>query len=81
MQFNVDAVATETFAEWLATIRGSGQLLDPQAYAHLAKPSKAVAPLAYHAVSPGLFNSILGSTASANDPSRLTHPASQRAEK
>ena len=48
-------------------------------YADLAKPSAAVAPFSYRAVSPDLFNGILRS-AMQPDPRRLTHAASERTE-
>ena len=59
----------------------AGPVLDAQAYADLAKPSEAVAPFTYRAVAPDLFNGILSSAMQPDDPSRLAHPASQRAEK
>src|SRR5215470_7622958 len=59
MYFNVDAVAAENFAQWVAATRTTGLVLDAQAYADLARPSKAVAPFAYRAVAPGLFSNVL----------------------
>src|SRR6266850_535744 len=44
MHFNVDALPAERFAQWVDSKRNTGPLLDEQAYAALAKPSKAVAP-------------------------------------
>ena len=81
MRFNVDAVPAENFAQWVAATRSDGPVLDAQAYADLAKPSQAVAPFTYRAVAPDLFNGILSSGMQSGDPSRLAHPASQRAEK
>src|SRR6201999_1757084 len=47
MRFNVEAVPSENFAKWVDATRGAGPVLAPQAYAELAKPSKAVAPFTY----------------------------------
>jgi cytochrome o ubiquinol oxidase subunit II len=81
MYFNVDAVPAERFAQWVAATRTTGPVLDAQAYADLARPSKAVAPFAYRAVAPGLFSGILTSAMQSDDPLCVTYPASQRAEK
>src|SRR5499426_4551975 len=59
MYFNVDAVAADRFVQWVAATRTAGPELDAQAYADLAKPSQAVAPFSYRAVTPRLFNDIL----------------------
>jgi cytochrome o ubiquinol oxidase subunit II len=77
MRFAVDAVSDETFAQWVNGARGAGSALDEQAFVDLAKPSKAVSPFTYRAVAPNLFKRIV----SSDDPSRLTDPASQRAER
>jgi cytochrome o ubiquinol oxidase subunit II len=81
MRFNVEAVPAENFAQWVDATRGAGPELDAQAYANLAKPSQAVAPFTYRAVAPGLFSGILSAGMRPADPSQLTHPASQRAER
>ena len=78
MHFMVDAVPTQQFEQWVASTRGNGPTLDPQSYADLAKPSEAVAPFTYGAVSPDLFNSIM-SSAMADDP--LCTTRSMRAER
>jgi cytochrome o ubiquinol oxidase subunit 2 len=78
MRFTVDAVPAENFAQWVNTTRSAGPLLDAQAYADLAKPSSAVAPFTYRAISPNLFNGIVGSAMHAAGPSGL---ASKRVEK
>ena len=80
MRFNVDAVPAEKFAQWVDAARGAGPVLDAQAYADLAKPSKAVAPFTYRAVAPDLFSSVVNSTMRANGPSQPTSVASQRTE-
>ena len=81
MYFNVDAVPAERFAQWVAATRTTGPVLDAQTYADLAKPSQAVAPFTYHAVAPNLFNGILSAGMQPVDPSQLTRPESQRAER
>ncbi len=78
MHFVVDAVPAQQFEQWLASTRGNGPKLDAQSYADLAKPSEAVAPFTYGAVSPGLFNTIM-SSAMADDPLCVTR--SLRAER
>jgi cytochrome o ubiquinol oxidase subunit 2 len=59
MSFTVDAVPAEAFAPWVTATRSTGAMLDRQTYGDLAKPSEAVAPFTYRAVSPDLFNHIL----------------------
>jgi cytochrome o ubiquinol oxidase subunit II len=78
MRFVVDAVPGEQFQQWVASTRGNGLTLDAQSYADLAKPSEAVTPFTYGAVSPGLFNTIM-SSAMADDP--LCTTRSLRAER
>jgi cytochrome o ubiquinol oxidase subunit 2 len=81
MRFTVDAVPAENFAQWVNTTRSAGPLLDAQAYTDLAKPSSAVAPFTYRAVSPDLFNGIVSSTTHAATPSQQYDLASKRIEK
>jgi len=81
MRFRVEAVPADTFAQWVDKTRNTGPVLDTQAYADLAHPSRAVAPFTYRAVAPGLFNGILSSAMHAGDPLCLAEPASQRAAK
>jgi cytochrome o ubiquinol oxidase subunit II len=78
MRFMVDAVPDQQFQQWVASTRGNGPTLDAQSYADLAKPSEAVAPFTYGALSPDLFNSIM-SSAMADDP--LCTTRSLRAER
>src|SRR5262249_24076343 len=80
MVFNVDAVAAERFAQWVASTRSSGPTLDGKSYADLAKPSQAVAPFTYSAVAPRLFNDVLRVGMHQHGPSHA-NTASQRAEK
>ena len=81
MYFNVTAVPAEKFAQWVAQTRTSGPVLDAQSYAELAKPSQAVAPFTYRAVTADLFSGILRMAMQSDDPLCLTNAASQRAEK
>jgi len=81
MRFNVEAVPAETFVQWVEATRSAGPELDAQAYANLAKPSKAIAPFTYRAVAPGLFNGILSAGLRPDDSPSITHPMSQRAER
>jgi len=74
-------VPSEKFEEWAAQTRGAGPVLDAQAYADLAKPSKAVAPFTYRAVAPNLFGSIADSAMTADASSPVTRSTSQRAER
>src|SRR5580704_6853371 len=67
MRFAVDAVPAQQFEQWAASTRDHGPTLDAQSYADLAKPSEAVTPFTYGAVSPDLFNAITSSTM-ADDP-------------
>jgi cytochrome o ubiquinol oxidase subunit II len=78
MRFVVDAMPAQQFEQWVASTRGNGPTLDAQSYADLAKPSEAVTPFTYGAVSPDLFNAIL-SSAMADDP--LCNTRSLRAER
>ena len=78
MRFVVDATPDQQFQQWVASTRGNGPTLDAQSYADLAKPSEAVAPFTYGAVSPDLFNAIT-SSAMADDP--LCFTRSLRAER
>jgi cytochrome o ubiquinol oxidase subunit 2 len=81
MRFNVDAVRAETFAQWVDTTRNTGPILDAQAYAVLAKPSRAVVPFTYRGMAPNPFTGILSSAMQPGAPSHVTHSPSQRAEK
>ena len=61
MRFSVNAVSAEEFSRWVDTARSAGPVLDAPAYAELAKPSAAVAPITYRAVAPDLFDGVVGS--------------------
>jgi cytochrome o ubiquinol oxidase subunit II len=81
MHFNVDAVPSERFAQWLDTARSAGPTLDAQAYADLVKPSSAVAPYTYRSIASGLFAGILNAGSQADDGLCVTYPESKRAER
>jgi cytochrome o ubiquinol oxidase subunit II len=81
MHFNVDAVPPEKFADWIASTRSAGPVLDTQAYADLVKPTKAVAPFSYRSVSPGLFGGILSAELQSDERLCVTYPGSMRADR
>jgi cytochrome o ubiquinol oxidase subunit II len=81
MRFTADTVSPEKFAQWVDATRNAGPVLDPQAYADLAKPSSAVAPFAYRAVAPNLFDGIVSAGMLPRDSSSIPHHMSQRADK
>src|ERR1700722_7583289 len=56
MRFAVDAVESDAFARWVREAHETGQMLDSQTYAELAKPSQAIVPFTYRAVSADLFS-------------------------
>jgi cytochrome o ubiquinol oxidase subunit 2 len=80
MHFAVEAVSPESFAHWVDAARNAGPVLDAQAYADLLKPSRAVAPMTYRSVAPGLFDTILQLATRPAAPSP-GDPASRRAGK
>lgn len=64
----------------VAETRDIGTTLDPQSYADLAKPSEAVAPFTYRAVTPNLFDGIAALVGQIDDPIRRICLASRRVE-
>jgi cytochrome o ubiquinol oxidase subunit 2 len=80
MRFSVDAVTDDGFAQWVRQARETGPVLDRQSYADLVKPSKAVAPFTYRAVTGDLFSGIVNTASAMDDPSQLICSTSQRAE-
>jgi cytochrome o ubiquinol oxidase subunit 2 len=80
MRFTVDAVESDDFARWVRGAQETGQALDSQTYAELAKPSQAVVPFTYRAVSADLFGGIVNTASAADDPSQRICSPSQRAE-
>src|SRR5438552_17125657 len=80
MHFTVDAVTDDGFAQWVRQTRGAGSVLGEQSCADLAKPSKAVAPFTYRAVSGDLFSGIVNTASAMDNPSQLICSTSQKAE-
>ena len=80
MRFSVDAVTDNRFAQWVREARETGPVLDSQSYADLAKPSKAVAPFTYRAVSGDLFSGIVNTASAMDNPSQLICSTSHKAE-
>jgi cytochrome o ubiquinol oxidase subunit II len=81
MRFMVDAVESDGFAQWVREARETGRVLDAQSYADLAKPSKAVAPFTYRAVTDDLFSGIVNNASAADELSQRICSTSQRAER
>jgi cytochrome o ubiquinol oxidase subunit II len=79
MVFKADAVFDGNFSQWVETARATGPVLDTQAYADLAKPSKAVAPYTYRSVASDLFSHVAMPEMSMNDPILRVCLASSRA--
>ena len=65
MRFSVNAVSDEDYSRWVGVARSAGPVLDGHTYAILAKPSAAVAPMTYRAVTGDLFDRVVRSTNSA----------------
>jgi len=80
MRFSVDAVTDNRFAQWVREAHETGPVLDSQSYADLAKPSKAVAPFTYRAVTGDLFSSIVNTASAIDNPSQRICSTSQSAE-
>jgi cytochrome o ubiquinol oxidase subunit II len=81
MRFTVDAVTDDSFAQWVRKTSETGSVLDKQSYAELVKPSKAVAPITYRAVTPDLFSSIVNADMGTQESSLSICSTSQRAER
>jgi cytochrome o ubiquinol oxidase subunit II len=58
MRFDAVALPKEGFEEWVKSTRSGGGKLDAEAYAELAHPSAAVAPMTFGDVTPGLFDTL-----------------------
>ena len=58
MDFAVHSVAPAEFAAWAQGAKGAGRVLDARAYAALTVQSQKVAPFAFGAVDPKLFQAI-----------------------
>ena len=81
MRFTVDAVESDDFARWVREAHETGRALDSETYAELAKPSQAVVPFTYRAVTADLFSGIVNTASAADDPSQRICSPSQRAER
>jgi cytochrome o ubiquinol oxidase subunit II len=81
MVFKVDAVASDSFAQWAASTRSTGPVLDAQTYAALVRPSKAVTPFTYRSVTNGLFANILSAAMQPATGLCVAYPKSMRAER
>jgi cytochrome o ubiquinol oxidase subunit II len=80
MRFSVNVVSADNFALWTNAARSNGPVLDGPTYTDLVKPSNAVAPITYRAVTPDLFNNIVNCVMQPLESSQFTCPASQKAE-
>jgi cytochrome o ubiquinol oxidase subunit 2 len=60
MHFILRAVPATDFQGWIAQARASGQALDAAGYRELSRQTLNVAPYAYRAVQPGLFEAVVG---------------------
>jgi len=60
MKFDVQAVPKAEFDSWVTAAKSEGPTLDDAGYAKLAEQSKAVVPVTYRGVGPGLFENIVG---------------------
>jgi len=58
MQFNVHSVPTSDFNDWIAKVRGSGQVLDQSTYKRLLQQSQNVPPSTFRAIDPQLFHAV-----------------------
>jgi cytochrome o ubiquinol oxidase subunit 2 len=58
MNFEVRSLPAASFADWSAEMRKSGQTLDRESYALLARQSHNVKPYGYKAIDPSLFADI-----------------------
>jgi cytochrome o ubiquinol oxidase subunit 2 len=65
MQFNVNAVSAQQFANWTQAAHRSTRVLDGGAYSELAKPSSYVKPMTFGNVVPGLFEAVVAGRAPA----------------
>jgi cytochrome o ubiquinol oxidase subunit II len=65
MRFDVSAVSSQAFAQWVEATRAHGGSLGPEEYAELMRPSSKDAPRTFAAVSPKLFEAILANPGAA----------------
>ncbi|UWU94233.1 ubiquinol oxidase subunit II [Bradyrhizobium sp. CB1015] len=81
MVFKVDAVAPDSFAQWVAATRNAGPVLDALSYAVLVRPSRAVLPFTYRSVVGGLFTDIMSAATQPDAGLCVAYPKSKRAER
>jgi cytochrome o ubiquinol oxidase subunit 2 len=62
MHFEVQAMRSEDFYEWLAKVRSGGPALTAESYIELSKQSVVSEPFTFQSVSDGLFEKILDQT-------------------
>jgi cytochrome o ubiquinol oxidase subunit II len=65
MRFEVAAVSPQAFAQWIDETRAHGGSLGAPEYAELTRPTRKDAPRTFAAVSPKLFDAILGTPGAA----------------
>jgi cytochrome o ubiquinol oxidase subunit 2 len=80
MRFDVVALSTQGFTDWVGTTRARGGTLDRAAYAALARPSQGDAQVTFSDVSAGLFDAIITSPGSAPPAAMRDAPISHTAE-
>jgi len=81
MVFKVDAVTPDAFAQWVASTRTGGPVLDAQTYSDLVRPSRAVAPFTYRSVAGGLFANVMSAAMQPAAGLCVAYPKSMRAER
>ena len=59
MHFDLRAVTADQYAAWISAAKANGPVLDPAAYAALARQSARVKPFTYRTVTAGLFQDIV----------------------
>jgi cytochrome o ubiquinol oxidase subunit II len=79
MNFAVNAVPPDQFAQWATATQSTGPALDAQAYAALVAPSEAVTPFTYRSVAPDLFKTIVSPGMPSGEASHASN-GSARAE-
>jgi cytochrome o ubiquinol oxidase subunit 2 len=63
MRFTVNAVSDDNYSKWVADAHAAGGALDTDSFSRLAKPSAAVVPVTYGAVTSNIFDSVVKGTA------------------
>lgn len=73
MNFHTDAVSPDEYAQWVATARANGPVLDQAAYRMLLRQTSNVPPSTYRAVAPGLFEAIAAQRLPPGQGPQVTH--------